>query len=52
MGPCDSLWRLMPRLTRIGLAVLVTILCSGCSFKRSCASGVPPDDQSRSLHSA
>ena len=32
-GPCDSLWRLMLRLTRIGLAVLVTILCAGCSAR-------------------
>ena len=42
MGACDSLWRLMPRLTRIGLAVLVTILCSGCSFKRSAPPASPP----------
>ena len=32
----------MPRLTRIGLAVLVTILCSGCSFKRSAPPASPP----------
>jgi zinc protease len=32
----------MPRLTRIGLAVLVTILCSGCSFKRSTPPASPP----------
>jgi len=29
-------------LTRIGLAVLVTILCSGCSFKRSAPPASPP----------
>jgi zinc protease len=32
----------MPWLTRIGLAVLVTILCSGCSFKRSAPTAPPP----------
>jgi zinc protease len=31
----------MPRLTRIGLAVLVTILCTGCSTKRAAPVATP-----------